>query len=260
MPGELLLDDLTGMYPTLRRASPRPNPFARKEFATLLPSDEKGVMPMGHRTKIEIATDTLRDLVAHFEALAEMGVAVAIPAELADACQKIVRLAGAPMGEIHVTGDSVGRDKITVPAEEVAAIPRPSQNGEGRSSAATEPVHLKAIADVDPNEPDGPPRATLRDAILTVIQPGETVTVGDVVSRLEAAGIAANPDTVSNELSRRTREGVLERPARGTYRVIKVVITSPKEDHGPLAAERPGDQERMGSDAVTRTRADGAVM
>lgn len=218
---------------------------------------------MEHRTQFEIVTDTLRNFLAHFEALAEMGVAVAIPAELADACQKIVRLAGAPVGETHVTGDSVGGNKITVPAEDVAEIPRPSQNGEGRPSAATEPVHLKAVADVDPSEPDGPPRATIRDTILTVIWPGETVTVGDVVGRLEAAGIAANPDTVSNELSRRTREGVLERPARGTYRAV--VITDPSRDHEPLAAEdrseeRPDDQEGTFAVADTRTRTEGAVM
>jgi hypothetical protein len=59
---------------------------------------------------------------------------------------------------------------------------------------------------------------TVRCAVLTVIRPGETVKVGAVVGRLEAAGLATNPDTVSNELSRWTRQGVLDRPARGTYR------------------------------------------
>jgi len=73
----------------------------------------------------------------------------------------------------------------------------------------------------------GPP-PSIRDAVLTVIQPGEDVTVGVVADRLNVMGVNANRNSVSNELGRWAQEGKLERPARGIYRVI---MTHPNGDH-----------------------------
>lgn len=64
------------------------------------------------------------------------------------------------------------------------------------------------------------PPLSIRDAVLTVIDPGEDVTVGDVVDRLKNKGVNANRNSVSNELGRWAKEGKLERPARGIYRVV----------------------------------------
>lgn len=60
---------------------------------------------------------------------------------------------------------------------------------------------------------------TIRTAVLAAVQPGEDVSVGVVLGRLGAAGVVANRGTVSNELSRWVHKGMLERPARGRYRL-----------------------------------------
>lgn len=178
-------------------------------------------------TQVERVTATLQKLLAHLEALAEMGAPVHIPAELADSCRKMVRLAEA--GEA---------DPLDRPSDAVA-----------RSSQG--PL---------PSDTPGRHPSRIRDAVLAVIQPGEDVTVKVVADRLEAAGVAANRNTVSNELSEWTRQGKLERPERGTYRLDTTTITDHAHDNGPLAAgERPADQEKeVGGDAATRT--EGAVM
>jgi Fe2+ or Zn2+ uptake regulation protein len=68
-----------------------------------------------------------------------------------------------------------------------------------------------------------PPNPSIRDAVLTVIQPGEDVTIGVVTDRLKDkyVGVKFNRNSVSNELGRWAKEGKLERPAIGVYRVIR---------------------------------------
>jgi len=193
------------------------------------------------RTQIDRVTDTLQSLAAHLKALAEMGIPPPIPDKLADSCREIVRLA-----EASVSKSSI---EDRTPASRVGELPEPPPNGEASPPRAAEstPLPLSALTFV----PEIPPRHTIRQAVLDAVQPGEDVSVKVVIERLEAAGVTANPDTVSNELSRWTRDGVLERPSRGRYRLTS---TDPTRDHEPLAArERPEDQEGMGSDAATRT-------
>jgi len=196
------------------------------------------------RTQIELATDTLRNLLLHLEVLAEMGVPPQIPAELADSCRRIARLAEASVGA------SVGKASTDdrTPAPRAGELPEPQPNG-------GEMMRLKARI-VAESQPFVPPRTTVRVAVLSVVQPGEEVSAGVVVERLKNLGVTTNPDTVSNELSRWTPEGVLERPSRGKYRLI---LTDPTRDHEPLAAgERPNDQEGSVGDAAART--EGAAM
>lgn len=101
---------------------------------------------MGRRTQFEIATDTLRSILAHLEPLAEMGVPLHIPTELADSCEKIARLAGVPVGN--------GNIDATVLAKKVAEGPASSLKGEvSTPRAATEAAHLRAVADVDTHQP-----------------------------------------------------------------------------------------------------------
>jgi hypothetical protein len=135
-----------------------------------------------------------------------------------------------------------------------------------QSTADDNAAHLRAVVGINAGEPEGSRRVTwqepesrptIRDTILTVIQPGEEVSAGVVLERLTEAGFVTNRDTVSNELSRWAHEGKLERPVRGTYRAV--IVTDPARDHEPLAAQdRPDDQEGMSDDAVTRTT--GAIM
>lgn len=93
------------------------------------------------------------------------------------------------------------------------------------NSSNVEPVSGQPLTDDAPAPMAGEvdplkPAPSIRDAVLTVIQPGEDVTVGVVADRLKVMGISANRNTVSNELGRWAKEGKLERPARGIYRVI----------------------------------------
>jgi len=195
------------------------------------------------RTQIELATDTLRNLLPPLEALAEMGVPLQIPAELVDSCRKIARLAEAPVGKASIQERTL--------APRAGELPEPPPNGEFSPARAAELA--QRFADV---RHQVPPRPTVRVAVLSVVQPGEEVSAGVVVERLKNLGVTTNPDTVSNELSRWTHEGVLERPSRGKYRLI---LTDPTRDHEPLAAgERPSDQEGSVGDAAART--EGAAM
>lgn len=207
---------------------------------------------MSPRTQIETATDTLRSLLAHLEALAEMGVPLHIPTELADSCQKIARLAEIPVAKANT--------EAAAPAQKVAEPWVSSLNDEvSTRRVETEAPHLGAVAGAATRESEAPPRTTIREAVLAAVQPGEEVSARVVLGRLEAAGVVANRDTVSNELSRYTNEGMLERPARGTYRLRTLTVTDPALDHEPLAALlRPTDQEGMGGDAAIQ--AEGAVM
>lgn len=199
-------------------------------------------------TPVEFATTTLEGLLAHLEALAEMGVPVHVPAQLVDSCRKIVGLAEASVGKANadhgVPMQEVG-EVLARKMEEVGLPESPAESGIRWSGP-------------HPRRTGGRSRR-IRDAVLDAIRPGEEVTAGVIVERLEAADIRANRDTVSNELARWTHEGLLERPARGTYRRDTLTITDPARDHEPLAAEeRPNDQEGMGGDAAIR--AEGAVM
>lgn len=165
-----------------------------------------------------------------------------------DSCRKIVGLAEASVGKANADHG--------VPTQKVGEVLTRKMDEAGLPDPPAEPV----IRWSGP-----PPRRTggrlsrIRDAVLAVIQPGEEVTAGIIADRLETADIKVNRDTVSNELSRWTHEGLLERPARGTYRLHTVTITGPARDHEPLAAEeQSNDQEGMGGDAAIR--AEGAVM
>jgi hypothetical protein len=102
-----------------------------------------------------------------------------------------------------------------------------SSNVESVSSQPlTDDAPAPMAGEVDPLKPAGTvlrwssPPPSIRDAVLATIQPGEDVTVKDVADRLEAVGVKANRNTVSNELGRWAQEGKLERPERGIYRVI----------------------------------------
>lgn len=206
---------------------------------------------MCRRTQVEIATDTLRNLLAHMEALAEMGIPLPIPPELADSCRKIARLAEVPVTNTEAT---VPAQKEAEPSNSLVWTPPSAATGATDFAAV-----LNGLANRDTREPEEPPRTTVRDAVLAAIQPGEEVSVGVVVERLETVGVSANRDTVSNELSRWTHEGKLERPERGKYRLLALSITHPTSDHGPLAVEeRPDDEEEV--DGVAAARAEGAAM
>jgi hypothetical protein len=122
------------------------------------------------------------------------------------------------------------------------------RNGQDmHANSSVEPVSGQPLTDdapapmadeVDPLKPAAgaviwkTPTPSIRKAILTVICPGEDVTVGDVVDRLKNKyrGVNANRNSVSNELGRWAKEGKLERPAHGIYR--RVIMTHPNGDHG----------------------------
>lgn len=207
-------------------------------------------------TPIESATATLQNLRAHLEALAEMGVPFHIPPELAESCRKIARLAEIPVDQANI-------DKVQgeVPAPSLAdEVPAP----EAPAPTANETDRLRPAGSaglrwtVPPGGRGGRP-SLIRDAVLAAVQPDEEVSAGVIFGRLKAEGVVTNRDTVSNELSRWTHEGILERPVRGTYRLRTMTISDPTRDHEPLAAEeRPNDQEGVGGDAATRT--EGAAM
>jgi hypothetical protein len=116
------------------------------------------------------------------------------------------------------------------------------------NSSNTEPMSGQPLTDdapapmageMDPLKPAAdpvlrwskPPHPSIRDAVLTVIQPGEEVTVGVVADRLKDkyTGVNANRNSVSNELGRWTKEGKFERLERGIYRVITTHLNG---DHG----------------------------
>jgi len=198
-------------------------------------------------TPVESATTTLDGLMAHFEALAEMGVPVHVPAQLVDSCRKLVSLAEASVGKAN--------DDHRVPTRRGDEVLARKVDEAGLPDSPAEPV-MRWV--------DSPPRRTggrpgrIRDAILAAVQPGEEVTAGVIIERLEAADIKTKRDTVSNELSRYTHEGLLERPARGTYRLRTLTITDPARDHEPLVAEERLTDQEGGGDAATRT--EGAPM
>lgn len=217
---------------------------------------------MGH-TKIDHATETLRSILSPLKALNELGLPLQIPAELVDLCREIARLS-------EGSGSSPALDTGT-PSSTAGELPEPPPNSEVSPEAQLSKIVSSGSGNMAAGGTGGirgssgtfmglgtvaPPRATIRQAVIAVIHPGEEVSVKAVIERLKVAGVTANPDTVSNELSRRTAEGVLERPARGMYRLASPDLT---RDHEPLAAEeRPDDQEGLVGDADART--EGATM
>ncbi|MGH4010368.1 MAG: hypothetical protein ACRDTH_19780 [Pseudonocardiaceae bacterium] len=180
----------------------------------------------------------VRNYLGLARAMAELGLEPPVPSDLESLGREI-------MAVVHPTPqDTGGSHAVTTqqPTDRGEDQPRDGFSDQGSvekmvAPALERPHREEGIVWADPP----PPRRTLRDAMITLIKPNEVVSVSEVARRLQADGFSGNQNTVSNELSRWAKLGVLEKPQRGQYRRARA-----STDGAPAATpESPSAQQGL---------------
>ena len=165
------------------------------------------------RVQLAEAIATVREFVVHASALAGMGAEPTLPCELEPLAREII----------------VMLNRTPQDAERSTAVPRDGASTEDRSDTTIISETTTGSKSLSVGEPTVRPlgkdplarRKTLREAVFDVIKEGEVVSVPQVVQRLSETGVPATPSTASNELSRWTKLGHLDRPRRGHYQRVQ---------------------------------------
>jgi hypothetical protein len=177
------------------------------------------------RIQLAEAIATVHEFVVHASALAGMGIKLPVPCELGSLAREIIEMLS----------------RMPQDAEPSTGVPRDGVSTEYRSDTT-----IASGATTSSQRPSvGEPtvrRKTMRDAILDVIEGGEVMSVHQVTQRLHEAGFSANPNTVSNELSRWARLGELDRPRRGHY--WRAQAPRDEEAQPPTANHSPTAQQK----------------
>jgi hypothetical protein len=184
------------------------------------------------------AITIMRNYLTLARALEALGLEPPVPPDLESLGREI-------MAVVHsVARDTSGSHTVTTqqPADRGEDHPRDGFSNQGSAEgvfgpASGRPRREEGMIWADPP----PPRQTSRDAIIALIKPDEVVSVPEVTRRLQAAGFSGNQNTVSNELSRWAKLGVLKKPQRGQYR-----RPSTPTDRAPAATpESPSAQQSL---------------